>query len=117
MRGIGPISRRHRTSFEQAGQFLDTVTVGKGLKRLARRTMYEKSAHHGFDALRHLVGSDRAVDFAAELRVNTANATDQDRVALDFLFVAFVDLCREDRKSTRLNSSHVKISYAVFCLK
>src|SRR5690606_40135240 len=27
-----------------------------------------------------------------------------------------VDLTR-DRKSTRLNSSHVKISYAVFCLK
>src|SRR5690606_41838882 len=28
-------------------------------------------------------------------------------------------LCRQvgDRKSTRLNSSHVKISYAVFCLK
>src|SRR5690606_41249622 len=25
--------------------------------------------------------------------------------------------CRTDRKSTRLNSSHVKISYAVFCLK
>src|SRR5436309_9765941 len=30
-----------------------------------------------------------------------------------------VDMIREarDRKSTRLNSSHVKISYAVFCLK
>src|SRR5690606_40655461 len=25
--------------------------------------------------------------------------------------------CARDRKSTRLNSSHVKISYAVFCLK
>src|SRR2546429_973554 len=25
--------------------------------------------------------------------------------------------CREDRKSTRLNSSHGYISYAVFCLK
>src|SRR5690606_41432769 len=25
--------------------------------------------------------------------------------------------CDLDRKSTRLNSSHVKISYAVFCLK
>src|SRR5215475_7162607 len=25
--------------------------------------------------------------------------------------------CPGDRKSTRLNSSHVKISYAVFCLK
>src|SRR5690625_5455855 len=27
------------------------------------------------------------------------------------------DLRRRDRKSTRLNSSHVAISYAVFCLK
>src|SRR5437868_7579559 len=27
------------------------------------------------------------------------------------------DLARRDRKSTRLNSSHVSISYAVFCLK
>src|SRR3712207_8510188 len=26
-------------------------------------------------------------------------------------------LCSEDRKSTRLNSSHANISYAVFCLK
>src|SRR5690606_41569909 len=26
-------------------------------------------------------------------------------------------MLRRDRKSTRLNSSHVKISYAVFCLK
>src|SRR5436309_8796931 len=26
-------------------------------------------------------------------------------------------ITRQDRKSTRLNSSHVKISYAVFCLK
>src|SRR5436309_11146787 len=26
-------------------------------------------------------------------------------------------IVRQDRKSTRLNSSHVKISYAVFCLK
>src|SRR5690606_41363822 len=28
-----------------------------------------------------------------------------------------LDTSIEDRKSTRLNSSHVKISYAVFCLK
>src|SRR5690606_41180315 len=28
-----------------------------------------------------------------------------------------VNLLKKDRKSTRLNSSHVKISYAVFCLK
>src|SRR5690606_40454848 len=30
---------------------------------------------------------------------------------------AFQAITPEDRKSTRLNSSHVKISYAVFCLK
>src|SRR5690554_7103523 len=28
-----------------------------------------------------------------------------------------IDLKNRDRKSTRLNSSHVRISYAVFCLK
>src|SRR3712207_8168000 len=31
----------------------------------------------------------------------------------DHLYLAF----RQDRKSTRLNSSHANISYAVFCLK
>src|SRR3989442_9118011 len=31
--------------------------------------------------------------------------------------VARADAARQDRKSTRLNSSHVRISYAVFCLK
>src|SRR5690554_4125301 len=33
-----------------------------------------------------------------------------------YTFVA-VDETGKDRKSTRLNSSHVRISYAVFCLK
>src|SRR5689334_23949453 len=28
-----------------------------------------------------------------------------------------LDDCQQDRKSTRLNSSHSSISYAVFCLK
>src|SRR5207249_11837534 len=31
--------------------------------------------------------------------------------------LVFADHCGVDRKSTRLNSSHVSISYAVFCLK
>src|SRR3712207_7668267 len=37
----------------------------------------------------------------------------------DFIVVAasFAPGLREDRKSTRLNSSHANISYAVFCLK
>src|SRR5690554_7400913 len=32
-------------------------------------------------------------------------------------FACFGSLSEIDRKSTRLNSSHVRISYAVFCLK
>src|SRR5690606_39336092 len=43
-----------------------------------------------------------------------------------FIYICILFFCYEtqlhcfylpDRKSTRLNSSHVKISYAVFCLK
>src|SRR5690625_5784394 len=39
--------------------------------------------------------------------------------AMIFLFLFGCDLRKiiRDRKSTRLNSSHVAISYAVFCLK
>src|SRR3989454_8549973 len=33
------------------------------------------------------------------------------------LCVDYLGAKREDRKSTRLNSSHLVISYAVFCLK
>src|SRR5256885_11288665 len=38
---------------------------------------------------------------------------DADELALDLL----AELAQADRKSTRLNSSHLVISYAVFCLK
>src|SRR5690606_40871518 len=38
------------------------------------------------------------------------------RILLMHVVFAFPTV-RQDRKSTRLNSSHVKISYAVFCLK
>src|SRR5690625_1522998 len=35
----------------------------------------------------------------------------------EILLLGLSDLLLRDRKSTRLNSSHVAISYAVFCLK
>src|SRR3712207_6993281 len=42
----------------------------------------------------------------------------EDQVLIDILYcgVCHSDL-HQDRKSTRLNSSHANISYAVFCLK
>src|SRR5690606_41200050 len=36
---------------------------------------------------------------------------------LDVRYIFRLIVVLQDRKSTRLNSSHVKISYAVFCLK
>src|ERR1039458_1217830 len=38
-------------------------------------------------------------------------------VALVAIFERRLNATRSDRKSTRLNSSHLGISYAVFCLK
>src|SRR5205807_8952743 len=39
------------------------------------------------------------------------------RISKDYLFVLCAQRTKRDRKSTRLNSSHLVISYAVFCLK
>src|SRR5690606_24889444 len=39
------------------------------------------------------------------------------RNAVKDVLAGSVGMALRDRKSTRLNSSHVKISYAVFCLK
>src|SRR5207249_7977153 len=40
-----------------------------------------------------------------------------DRFEVSLAGIEEFQLPRRDRKSTRLNSSHVSISYAVFCLK
>src|SRR2546430_7729138 len=54
-------------------------------------------------------------------RVLSANAGDLSRARDNGLPAALLDRLslgeRQDRKSTRLNSSHSQISYAVFCLK
>src|SRR3712207_7162827 len=57
------------------------------------------------DAVEHEARRPAGVDHAA---------ADQGDVHRCFLSPSFA---RADRKSTRLNSSHANISYAVFCLK
>src|SRR2546429_6735877 len=55
---------------------------------------------------------------ALSLLVNAHRGRMADGVAVDHVFVQASELGELlDRKSTRLNSSHGYISYAVFCLK
>src|SRR3712207_7659689 len=55
------------------------------------------------------------------LRIRSSGAVDHD--VIEQVLAAFdieesmLTVATEDRKSTRLNSSHANISYAVFCLK
>src|SRR2546426_5458923 len=49
--------------------------------------------------------------------IRSTNATSTSDVTLMSAFKGSSPCPRRDRKSTRLNSSHLVISYAVFCLK
>src|SRR5690606_2935836 len=71
-------------------------------------------------ALEQVLGGCRVPGEAGELRPQGVRRLRQDQVGprpLVRLGGLDEDRHRPDRKSTRLNSSHVKISYAVFCLK
>src|SRR5438309_6968621 len=63
----------------------------------------------------HLLPADRTASLSAELAAHEARTGNQ--VALLTLPSLEGEPLEEDRKSTRLNSSHSSISYAVFCLK
>src|SRR5436309_12618818 len=84
--------RSHAELGEHLGARVDGEVVGglKGARRDQRDHAHEPLEHHR--AVRDGEDVALAIDHLGRHRV-------------------------EDRKSTRLNSSHVKISYAVFCLK
>src|SRR2546430_14168109 len=58
-----------------------------------------------------------ALPIWAEARWRAWTATLRAVNVLDARYETFGAFAPEDRKSTRLNSSHSQISYAVFCLK
>src|SRR3712207_7482631 len=62
------------------------------------------------------IGNRRKVRVAGRLTWRDATGTLR-FVSVVTRDVSDVDAFVEDRKSTRLNSSHANISYAVFCLK
>src|SRR5256885_6903983 len=77
-------------------------------------TLFRSSSY--FDANTYLLIT-RALDYFDPARAHGGDLTRALSVAkAGFLLVSFTTDWR-DRKSTRLNSSHLVISYAVFCLK
>src|SRR5437773_9019211 len=81
----------HYTSSHSSFIFTDTATT----------EIYTLSLHDALPILRTDVG--QAASITSCTATVPANVVIEERL--------------EDRKSTRLNSSHITISYAVFCLK
>src|SRR5690606_39816217 len=85
---------------------------------ISEEVFHDEHEHHRGDDQEDEADHHRHEDFVVKWRIaghfdrysrregSLCNGTDNDRFD-----------CKGDRKSTRLNSSHVKISYAVFCLK
>src|SRR5699024_10346737 len=80
-----------------------------------------RARHDGLLPRRLIVGHRRAVDQRPAIREPPRPVEHGQREArhAPFLLQCGIDIIGHpiDRKSTRLNSSHVSISYAVFCLK
>src|SRR5690606_40379520 len=73
--------------------------------------------HGGPGDQRGLIAAARVDDEPIEHRRDRAARQRMgEQQAIEPAIAAQAEIAR-DRKSTRLNSSHVKISYAVFCLK
>src|SRR3989442_8446585 len=81
-------------------------------------TLFRSARPHDLDRNSGVLGDDHG--FRDEIRLGVRPpaepATEERRVDPHLVGRRAEDL-RGDRKSTRLNSSHVRISYAVFCLK
>src|SRR5690606_28820247 len=83
--------------------------IGLQMRRVARAGKYDMRARFvAAEAISHI----RHIDTAA-----AADGKAEWVIEVDVCRVDLSPFDQLDRKSTRLNSSHVKISYAVFCLK
>src|SRR5690625_5438214 len=102
---IGDLVASDRTTGSKAYKFTDIPEELLGSEWI--RTPVESRSATNDDVVSYYLSSDADVYVAYDARIRsepewlTENYEETD----------------EDRKSTRLNSSHVAISYAVFCLK
>src|SRR5437899_9268429 len=98
---------------DKLGHRGDVVTVKPGYARnyLLPRKLAVEATEGNLKAIERIRGS-LAKKTATEL-----DAAHKQAELLNVVALKFTRKTGEDRKSTRLNSSHLGISYAVFCLK
>src|SRR5207302_8194517 len=97
-------SSRHPTTY--------TLSLHDALP-ISRNELHEVHEPYAKAALEHFVReleSHSSLGHYQDMNVLGAGPGDDEPLQAGMVFAI-------DRKSTRLNSSHVKISYAVFCLK
>src|SRR5690348_18016585 len=85
------------------------------IRRPPRSTLFPYTTLFRSNQIRDFNYVDDVVD--AILRAGASEEANGEVFNLGGEPISHVDLTRLDRKSTRLNSSHPSISYAVFCLK
>src|SRR5688572_31138949 len=112
--GMAALARRHR-----GDDRVEAAEVGLLVVELGRRRPLEHLAdrQHPHDLVErpHLAELPELLAEVVEREAVLAELPDQ---LLGLLLVdRLLRLLHQDRKSTRLNSSHSQISYAVFCLK
>src|SRR5690606_40739833 len=96
----------HVLALESFGEPGDGAAFGQRGKKLGLESGIGETGHRAIDRLLGLAGpGGRVGDQDGGSRAHGRGLTQSRRIS------------GKDRKSTRLNSSHVKISYAVFCLK
>src|SRR5690606_41793997 len=81
-------------------------------------TLFRSTVHIGLNQVRTVVNAlIRRYGKPAEIIIELARDLKQSKAERDEENRRQAENQKRDRKSTRLNSSHVKIPHAVFCLK
>src|SRR2546426_5924281 len=87
------------------------------IRRPPRSTLFPYTTLFRSDNLGHAAGDRLLTEIGGRLRTCVRPGDVVARLGGDEFTLLLEEISGLDRKSTRLNSSHLVISYAVFCLK
>src|SRR3712207_7865296 len=101
---------------EEAARLCDRLVIMEGGLIIAEGSPKELIAEHVSPQVLEFRAAPQELERLRPVVEDVADAVERTGEAL-VAYTADADALMEDRKSTRLNSSHANISYAVFCLK